>query len=28
ATTKTVVYCCMSILGADLILTSIMIGGV
>lgn len=28
ATTKTVVYCCMSILGADLILTSIMFGGV
>ncbi|APC96664.1 MlaE family lipid ABC transporter permease subunit [Francisella frigiditurris] len=28
ATTRTVVYCCMSILGADLILTSIMFGGV
>ncbi|AJI73463.1 MlaE family lipid ABC transporter permease subunit [Francisella tularensis] len=28
ATTKTVVYCCMSVLGADLILTSIMFGGV
>ena len=28
ATTKTVVYCCMSILGADLILTSIMFGGI
>ncbi|QIV95483.1 phospholipid/cholesterol/gamma-HCH transport system permease protein [Allofrancisella inopinata] len=27
ATTKTVVYCCMSVLGADLILTSIMFGG-
>lgn len=28
ATTKTVVYCCMSVLGADLILTSIMFGGI
>ncbi|KEI34964.1 putative ABC transporter, permease component YrbE [Francisella sp. W12-1067] len=28
ATTKTVVYCCMSVLGADLILTSIMFGEV
>ncbi|ALB01987.1 ABC transporter permease [Francisella persica ATCC VR-331] len=28
ATTKTVVYCCMSVLGVDLILTSIMFGGV
>ncbi|GAB4224099.1 MAG: MlaE family lipid ABC transporter permease subunit [Francisella sp.] len=28
ATTKTVVYCCMSVLGADLVLTSIMFGGV
>lgn len=28
ATTRTVVYCCMSVLGADLILTSIMFGGV
>lgn len=27
STTKTVVYCCMSVLGADLILTSIMFGG-
>ena len=27
ATTKTVVYCCMSVLGADLVLTSIMFGG-
>ena len=27
ATTKTVVYCCMSILGVDVILTSIMFGG-
>lgn len=27
ATTRTVVYCCMSVLGADLILTSIMFGG-
>ena len=28
ATTKTVVYCCMSVLGADLILTSIMFGSI
>ncbi|MDE4944916.1 ABC transporter permease, partial [Francisella tularensis] len=27
ATTKTVVYCCMCILGAVLILTSMMFGG-
>jgi len=27
ATTRTVVYCCMSVLGADLILTSLMFGG-
>lgn len=27
STTKTVVYCCMSVLAADLILTSIMFGG-
>jgi phospholipid/cholesterol/gamma-HCH transport system permease protein len=27
ATTRTVVYCCMSVLAADLILTYIMFGG-